>query len=448
MIKSRTIFTGDNLPILRGMDDESIDLIYLDPPFNSDHDYSAPIGSEAAGAEFKDTWGESDIKDEWWAEIADTNLGLFKLIDAIGELENRRKSSDKAYLIYMSMRLMEMRRILKPTGSLYLHCDPVMSHKLKIVLDSIFGRGNFVNEIVWQGAVGDTSDRNKKFIKSHEVVLFYRKSKVLWNDVWQDYSEASKKLYRKADKGGKYRAIPVDNPGGGGYVYDLGYGEKLPSRGYSMPKETALKWIESGELIIREGKVPSRKKYMGEGVRCKDVWTDIRATQSSEHTGYPTQKPLALLERVIKASSNEGDMVLDPFCGCATTCIASEKLGRDWIGVDISAKAKELIDQRMENDLGLFGIKIIHRRDVPRRDAPPPSKDIKKTLFGKQEGLCAGCRMLFPLKNLTLDHIIATSKGGPDTDSNLQLLCGNCNSIKGNRPMEYLKVRLKSLSAV
>jgi len=177
-----------------------------------------------------------------------------------------------------------------------------------------------------------------------------------------------------------------------------------------------------------------------------DVWTDIQALNpmAKERVGYPTQKPLALLERIIAASSNERGIILDPFCGCATTCIAAEALNRQWIGIDISPMAVNLLETRIyenyELELGgkLVRSHINHRTDIPVRDAPPRSRDIKHILFGQQEGLCKGCKTAFPYSNFTIDHIVPKAKGGPDTDDNLQLLCNYCNSVKGDRTMEYL----------
>ena len=169
-----------------------------------------------------------------------------------------------------------------------------MGHYLRLVLDEIFGRDAFVNEIVWQGAIGDSSAKNKKFIKSHDTIYFYRKnpSNVLWNEVFQAHAESNQKRL-KTDEVGEYRLGPIDNPGGGGYQYDLGYGEKAPAGGYRMPLETARSWIEEGILVVKAGTVPQKKIYLNpEGVRCRDVWTDVETLQKGETTGYGTQKPL------------------------------------------------------------------------------------------------------------------------------------------------------------
>ena len=213
------------------------------------------------------------------------------------------------------------------------------------------------------------------------------------------------------------------------------------------------KGYEDGIVVqTAPGRVPALKRYLDEqkGTPVGDVWTDIRPLQgnSKEYKGYPTQKPLALLERIIKASSNEGDVVLDPFCGCATACVAAEMLGRQWIGIDISPKAVQLTNMRLKETMGgLFHDRLVTARtDIPKRtdiDAPIPYRQNKHVLFGQQEGCCNGCRTEFPFRAFTVDHIIPRSRGGTDHIDNLQLLCGHCNSTKRDRPMEYLVARLR-----
>ena len=196
------------------------------------------------------------------------------------------------------------------------------------------------------------------------------------------------------------------------------------------------------------------KRYLDElpGRPVQALWADISPinSQAKERTGYPTQKPLALLERIIKASSNEGDLVLDPFCGCATACVAADQLGRQWAGIDISSKAVELVNVRLKQAMGeLFHDRLVTvRTDIPRRtdvDAPRNYRQSRHVLFGRQEGLCAGCGVMFPFRNFTVDHIVPRSRGGTDHIDNLQLLCGACNSLKGDRPQEYLMARLKEM---
>ena len=391
---NRTMWTGDNLNIMRGMNSACVDLIYLDPPFNSKRDYAAPIGSKAAGAEFKDTWSLEDVDVEWINLMESSYPAMHRVLLAA------MTDSDKSYLAYMAIRLLEMKRILKPTGTLYLHCDPTMSHYLKLLTDSIFGRKNFRNEIVW--FYPDSPGRSAKYFpKKHDVIICY---------------------------------------GNGGEAVFNGDDVRIPLkaesiRRYQSPRTIGGKTYLGGEGASK-GKIP------------EDVWqipVVKKHRGSKEATGYPTQKPLALLNRIVKASSNEGDLVLDPFCGCATTLVAADDLGRSWTGIDISPKAAELVVSRIQERQGLFR-DIVHRKDIPKRtdlgELPRPAAH-KKTLYGEQEGYCAGCAVHFEMRNLEVDHIIAKSKGGTDHIDNLQLLCPDCNRKKGSRGMEYLRTRLR-----
>ncbi|MDA7967514.1 MAG: HNH endonuclease [Gammaproteobacteria bacterium] len=411
MVKPGTIFTGDNLPILRGMDSGSVDLIYLDPPFNSKRDYAAPIGSKAAGAEFKDTWTLADTDDAWWGEIADKNPSLYKVIDAAGAAGGK---SDKAYCIYMAMRLLEMRRVLKPLGSIYYHCDPTMSHAVKLVMDAIFGGDNFRNEIIWHYA--SPGGRAKThFAKKSDTILFYANS----GEVAQ---------------------------GKGFYPDDKALRAEISQTSMDMH----YRHVDSDGRRYREVRSNGKtyRYYQDEGKAVDNVWDDVGIAPSNtplhrEYQGYPTQKPLALLNRIIAASSKEGDLVLDPFCGCATACVAAQYGKRGWIGIDISPKAYDLTLARFEKELGIFNPKIIHRSDIPERaDRQKRSRDIKHILFGKQRGICNGCLYDFQFRHFHVDHIVARDVGGPDSDDNLQLLCGNCNSIKGTGTMEKLIAEL------
>ena len=213
--------------------------------------------------------------------------------------------------------------------------------------------------------------------------------------------------------------------------------------------------LEAEGRIYSESTIPQLKRYLDEldGQAVHNIWDDIPSVNpmAKERVGYPTQKPLALLERIIKASSNPGDVVLDPFCGCATACVAADRLGRKWIGIDISPKAAELVNLRLQQAMGsLFHHGYVTARtDIPRRtdiDAPIPYRQNKHVLFGQQEGLCNGCGVVFPFRNFTVDHMVPQSRGGTDHLDNLQLLCGACNSVKGDRPQEHLIARLKEMS--
>ncbi len=215
---------------------------------------------------------------------------------------------------------------------------------------------------------------------------------------------------------------------------------------YSQKKMRGF--VREGRIAYASTGMPRYKRYLDEmpGVPLQDLWADIPPALGKERTGYPTQKPLALMERIIKGSTKRGDMVLDPFCGCATTCVAAETLGREWAGIDLSPLAVTLVDRRLQDQHGVFG-QIIARTDIPRRTdqgKPPPYRTHRHVLYGEQEGHCNGCRIHFPFRNLTVDHVVPRAKGGSDHRENLQLLCGACNSLKGAGTQAALLAKLKA----
>lgn len=426
-VANRAIFTGDNLDILRGINSECVDLIYLDPPFNSRRHYAAPLGSPAEGAEFRDIWTLDDIKEVQVEELKNINYGLHAIITAARYSHGPAMT---AYLTVMGIRLLEIHRILKPTGSVYLHCDPTASHYIKGMMDAVFGVKNLIAEIIWSyGTASGGRAGGRRPVKGHEILLTYARNygRHTFNRLYLPYArEYVQQWFRHTDEQGR-----------------------------------------QFQTRSRQGRII--RQYLDEspGVPLSTVWPDIRQLYGSagwfpsnrkEITGYPTQKPLALLERVINLSSRPGDLVLDPFCGCATACVAAERLGRQWIGVDIAPRALELTKLRMARELQissdvaptLTDWEVRHYTAAPARTdngaMPPrphtaipaasPSRDIKRALYGKQEGFCNGCDLHFRIRNLTLDHIVPRALGGADTDSNLQLLCSACNSKKGTRTQE------------
>lgn len=408
-IKDKTIFTGDNLYIMRGMDSESVDLIYLDPPFNSNKKYSAPIGSKAAGAFFKDTWTLSDVDLVEAGRLREEQgNGLYKFVEAA---QYTHSKGMRSYLTMMAPRLVEMRRILKPTGSIYLHCDPTASHYLKGLMDAIFGRNNFRNEIVWRKYGGRKNNAKRKLTTQRDSIFLYAKSKdALFVPLFIPHSlEEIKKKYTHVDKSGRrYR----------------------------------LSWGGSYQATGRQKRI-----YLDEspGRAVGDLWIEDGLqlnTSSAERTGYPTQKPLALLERIIKLSSEEKDIVFDPFCGCATALVAANDLRRQWVGIDISPEAAKQVVGRIKERQGKLFEKIIHRKDIPSRTdigeelSASEKRAYKKILYGLQGGNCNGCNMHHIPEILEMDHITPKSIGGTDHKENFQLLCPPCNKRKGRRRQE------------
>ncbi len=453
---NRTLWTGDNLDILRGLNSECVDLIYLDPPFNSNRTYEAPVGSKAAGAAFKDAWTLSDLDVAWMGLIADGHPAIAYLLDTARRTHGRGMQS---YLTMMAVRLLELRRVLRPTGSIYLHCDPTASHYLKLLMDAVFGAANFRTDAVWKrtSAHNDGAQGRRQHGRIHDNLLFYTMGdEWTWNPTYTDYDDSYLRAFYKhvePETGRRYRLGDLTGPGGaakGNPQYEV----MGVTRYWRYSRERMNGLIQQGRIVqAAPGAVPRYKRYLDEmpGVPLQDLWADIGpiGSQAKERVGYPTQKPLALLERIIKASSREGDVVLDPFAGCATACVAAERLGRQWVGIDLSAKAVELVQYRLkqqEPGIALWAAKVTARTDIPRRtdiDAPIHYRQNKHVLYGQQEGQCAGCRMDFPFKVFEVDHVIPQSRGGSDHLDNLQLLCSHCNRIKGDRPQEYLVAKLK-----
>lgn len=386
---------GDNLPMLRAhVKDESVDLVYLDPPFKSDANYNMLFqerdGSQAAAQikAFEDTWRWDSAAARAFDEVLEVGG---RLADALHALKTLVGHSDMlAYLSMMAPRIQELHRVLRPTGSLYLHCDPTASHYLKLLLDAVFGGGNFRAEIVWKrsSAHNDAKQGRRGHGRIHDVILFYSKGEgFTWNTLYTRYEEdylASE--YRHASEDGrryKETDLTAAKPGGDvsyewrvkrsakdqPWTADLSDEWKTPRRGWeyrgvppyqgrywAYSKDNLIAFAKSGHLIHRATGMPRLVQFADEmpGVPLQDVWTDIPplGPKAAEREGYPTQKPEALLDRIILSSSNPGDVVLDPFCGCGTAVASAQRLGRRWIGIDITALATGIITRRLRRHYG------------------------------------------------------------------------------------------------
>ena len=365
----RALHYGDNLTVLREqIASESVDLIYLDPPFNSNVNYNVTFRDQddhddtAQVTAFVDTWHWGPDDDQTLLTLTTQHGQLAQFLS--DTVQRIGKNDLAAYLVMMGVRLIELHRVLKSTGSIYLHCDPTASHYLKVMMDVIFGIENFRNEIIWKrsDAKGNSGQGAQHYGRNTDTILFYSKgSTITFNQQYTPLTEEYvKQFYRHVDDDG--RRYKLDNMlGPGGAAKGNPYYEVMGvSRHWRYSRERMQQLIEEGRVIqTKPGTVPMFKRYLDEskGVPVGNLWTDISLLRghSTEKLGYPTQKPVALLERILATSSNPGDVVLDPFCGCGTTVVAAERMGRPWIGIDITHLSISLIKMRLKRDFMLDG---------------------------------------------------------------------------------------------
>jgi DNA modification methylase len=356
LVDTRVIYCGDNLDQLKKLPDECIDLIYIDPPFNSNRNYEV-------------FWGETKEKRSF----------------------EDRHASTQAYIEFMRPRCVELHRVLKKTGSFYYHCDWHASHYVKIMLDQIFSENQFVNEIVWKRS-SNRSSMSKIFRRAHDSIFFYTKnSDYLFNMQYKELSEGSLENYKHEDEKGRYRYVPLlvsgKRNGETGKMWkgiDPNHYGKAGMHWVTIPDK--LEEYDSKGLIYwpEKGGLPTLKYYLedNKGVPLSDVWDDIDLIGSSsrESLGYPTQKPLALLDRIIEASSNPNDIVLDAFCGCGTALVAAENLGRQWVGIDISPTACRVMAKRLRDVCGMKEDEKLWRigRGFVVRDLPWSEKQLRE----------------------------------------------------------------------
>lgn len=397
------LYYGDNLSIMEGMAKYSVDLVYLDPPFKSQQNYNLlyktltgkPVPDQAEA--FCDTW-EMDAEKDRVARNMPVLMRQYGVEQYYVDfwrlwMQALRHTQPHllAYLIYMVQRLLHMKIILKPTGSIYLHCDPTASHYIKVMMDGIFGHTNFQNEIVWKRTHSHGGAR--RWGPIHDVILFYTMSEhYTWNDVYQDYDESYlDRYYRFTDERGRYRLVTLTGAGvrtgdsgqdwRGTNPTEVGRHWAVPRQALmrvaegrdvdGMTTQDKLDLLDAAGLIYwpKRGSVPQQKRYVDEapGVKIQDIVDDVPpiSSQSKKRLGYPTQKPVALLDRIIRASSNEGDVVFDPFCGCGTTIYAAHELNRRWIGCDVAILAVRLVEGQLLERYGLVKGEHYEEHGIP-----------------------------------------------------------------------------------
>jgi len=354
------LFFGDNLYVLRErVKDESVDLIYLDPPFNSQTEFNViyetkdNLQETAQRTTFNDTWHFEDEAEAAYRDILANGGQVALLMEGLCQALQRNGMA--AYLVAMTVRLIELRRKLKRTGSLYLHCDPTASHYLKIILDVIFGEKSFRNEIIWQRTTSHNSAR--RYGRIHDSILFYTSGKEFtWNKLFTPYGAAQLGRYKKDDQDRLYKAENLTaerrDSSSGKFIWRGSI--PGPSRGWAYTQEQLEQWWSEGRILTKRDGTPrldGLKVLLDDmpGQPLQDIWTDLPrvANVSAERLGFPTQKPTNLLNRIISVSSNEGDVVLDPYCGCGTTVEAAQQLKRAWVGIDVSYYAVKLIERRV-----------------------------------------------------------------------------------------------------
>ena len=489
------LYAMDNLDLMRGMDSETVDLIYLDPPFNSKRMYQGMSGTAAEKHKFKDTWSWTDAKTEWLEQLYDDQRDLYNIV----MVAKAHSGGMGGYICFMAPRIIEMRRILKSNGTLYLHCDTSANSYIRNLLDITFGADSFRNEIVWErthskNAVG------KDFGRNHDTIYRYQKGKqATFNKeaVRKPYSKNGEipQGYSYSKSHQRYIALaPVHAPDESsgdsgkpaifrGKTYQTPVGRHWIVPGGRLKGETTSQgWERMDQLgrmyLAPNGKYPMSIRFLDEmpGIALDDVWTDISIPGIKEDTGWKTQKPLALLERIIRASSNEGDIVFDPFCGCGTAMVVAGRLGRRWIGADDDTNAIDVVQSRIADLRGIPTdhknsqqqlkqyIKVINRAEggqPPLRtdlqsDEPESLTDPTRVIRSRKPSdrlthdemrtklieweagagktiSCLGCREVLTLKHFELDHQQPKSDGGTNRIDNRILLCGPCNGKKSNR---------------
>ena len=460
--QNQTVFIGDNLPIMRGLNSGCADLICADPPFNKKKRFNHNFGKSRPSKKkpgFDDYWTMDDVRKE---EHELLNARYPKLYHLCASARNLHSPEMQAYLVMMAVRLMECHRLLAETGSLYLHCDPTANAYLRLMLDGIFGQQNFRNEIVWQRTKSGKSSQHKprSFGRNTDAILFYSKSDAYPFHPFKKLSDAeAMRLFPKVDGNGNryalrslYRGRTLGMRPNLCYKW-RGFVNPHPS-GWALSKERLEEEYQKGNVVIKPNGKLERRQYLydSQGGYLSNLWYDIPNASTSERSGWATQKPLALYSRMVLASSNPGDVVLDPFCGCATTLVAAENAGRKWLGIDREPEAANMIVQQFSKCIKTKAdwrnqIRIIRHCDNQRKEFPVRTdlgefEHYKKhfdRLYTEQAGICAGCDKHYDANVMQVDHDFPRVKGGQDNIENLQVLCSSCNSRKGTKRLAQLR---------
>lgn len=461
--ENRTLFHGDNLDFMLQMNSESVDLIATDPPFNKGKDFRTTPDSTKKGGSFHDRWEwDRDVHQEWVDQIKNDNPKLARAIETARFVHSDAMG---AFTCYMAVRFMSMRRILKPKGIISIHCDHTASHYLKLILDSIFGKRNFINEVTWR-RTNMPKTAKVRLPNNTDSLLIYSKASDgwYWCPQYHPMTPKEKAKYKTlCPRTGKLMKLTgllapanADRP-------NLRYKLMGVLRTWMWEKEKMMEEVKQGRVIqTNPGTLPQRVNYLkdAKGKMYDNNWIDITALrgQSKEHQNYPTQKPLALYERLIELTTKKTTgVVFDPFAGCATTCVAAERLGRQWIGIDIWDDVADIVRKRMEEEkIQILEEEIIFTKVKPERTddgktaepymrvrRPPPEEppgpklsraEMKQKKIDEAGGnICDGCDREFPHHSyLELDHNTPRSSGGINHESNRILLCPPCNKRKSN----------------
>ncbi|MBE8157933.1 MAG: hypothetical protein HAW59_00840 [Betaproteobacteria bacterium] len=454
--KIRRLYIGDNLAVMRGLEEESVDLIYLDPPFNSKRIYTGNLDTKVGRQQFSDIWTMSDITagDNWRLRMLCP--AAYELIDMLKDIHGE---SWQAYLTFMALRLDEMHKLLKPTGSIYLHCDARMVHPLKLLMDIIFGKDNFRNEIVWLRATKPKHSPEKFGAFSDHLLFFAKSSGAGFNLIKTPISEedcAKRFNLTEKETARRYylRSLDINRKDGRkGAPITVRGKQYTPKYSWQWNQQTINQRLAENPFLIVEKNGGLYFKQYADGMPVHNIWTDIAPPGKNEDAGWATQKPLALLRRIISASSTPGDVVLDPFCGCATTCLAAEDLGRQWLGIDIDPAAQEIMEKRAKGQLGFDfdweKVEIINARraaNLPRRsgvrEINKSDPKVKKAFYEEQDGICKSGEFcltgegVIPMELMDFDRMEPGKRGGRYTPENVCLLCRKCNATKGGKTWE------------